>query len=98
MLLKNSQETPIMAGMYGSVKLENSKPVVALSIPRKALVGSSKEPRVYVVKNGKSILTSFTAGTSDGEYIEVVNGLTSSDRIVIQGQINIQNNSQVVTK
>ena len=97
-LLKNSQENPIMAGMYGSVKLENSKPVVALSIPRKALVGSSKQPRVYIVRNGKSILTSFTAGTSDGEFIEVVNGLKSSDVIVIKGQINIQNNSNVVTK
>lgn len=97
-LIKNSSETPIMAGMYGSVKLQNSKPIIALSIPRKALVGSSKQPRVYVIRNGKSILTSFTAGTSDGEFIEVVNGLTSNDLVIIKGQINIQNNSNVVTK
>lgn len=97
-LIKNSSESPIMAGMYGSVVLGNSKTVNALSIPRKALVGSSKQPRVYVVRNGKSKLISFTAGTSDGDYIEVVDGLTKNDEVVVKGQINIQNNSNVVKK
>lgn len=96
--VKNSKDNQIMSGMYGSVKLSNTKSVTALSIPRRALVGSSKDPRVYVVKNGKAILTPFTAGTSDGEYIEVVSGLTKGDEIVIKGQVNLQNNSPVTTK
>lgn len=97
-LIKNSTDSPVMAGMYGSVKLANSKTLNALSIPRKALVGSSKNPRVYVVRDGKSKLISFTAGTSDGDYIEVVDGLNANDIIILKGQINIQNNSNVVTK
>jgi multidrug efflux pump subunit AcrA (membrane-fusion protein) len=40
-------------------------------------------------------LTSFNAGTSDGEYIEVVSGLNQGDRIVIKGQVNLQDNSNV---
>ena len=88
----------LMAGMYGSVALNNNKSVTALAIPRKALVGSTKKPQVYVIKNGKSVLTSFTAGTSDGEYIEVINGITESDRIVIKGQVNLQDNSNVKVK
>ncbi len=97
-LIKNSTENRLMAGMYGSVILKNSKTVNALSVPRKALLGSSKEPQVYVVRNGKAKIVSFTAGTSDGEYVEVVDGLTKNDIIVIKGQINIQNNSNVMTK
>ncbi|MES2588472.1 MAG: efflux RND transporter periplasmic adaptor subunit [Bacteroidota bacterium] len=85
----------LMAGMYGSVSLNNNKSVTALAIPRKALVGSSKNPQVYVIKNGKALLTSFTAGTSDGDFIEVVNGLQEHDRIVVKGQVNLQNNSNV---
>ncbi|TXI84688.1 MAG: efflux RND transporter periplasmic adaptor subunit [Crocinitomicaceae bacterium] len=92
--VKNTNQE-LMAGMYGSVSLENSKSVTALSIPRKALVGSSKNPQVYVIKNGKSILTSFNAGTSDGEYIEVVDGISKNDQIIIKGQVNLQNNSNV---
>lgn len=95
--VKNAQQE-LMAGMYGSVSLVNSKSVTALAIPRKALVGSSKNPQVYVIRNGKAILTSFNAGTSDGEFIEVISGLSKSDKIVIKGQVNLQNNSNVKTK
>ena len=97
-LIQNTSANPLMAGMYGSVVLQNSKTINALSIPRKALLGSSKAPQVFVVKNGKAKIISFTAGTSDGEFIEVIDGLSKNDIIVIKGQINIQNNSNVITK
>jgi RND family efflux transporter MFP subunit len=94
----NNSNRELMAGMYGSASLTNSESTTALSIPRKALIGSTKNPQVYVVRNGKSILTSFNAGTSDGEYIEVISGISKSDRIVVKGQVNLQNNSNVKTK
>lgn len=97
-LIKNNPGSPIMAGMYGSVKLGNSKTITALSIPRKALVGSSKQPKVYVVRNGKAKLIPFTAGTSDGDFIEVIDGIGKNDIVIVKGQINIQNNTNVVTK
>lgn len=88
----------LMAGMYGSVSLINSQSITAMAIPRKALVGSSKNPQVYVIRDGKAKLTSFNAGTSDGEFIEVISGLSKTDRIVVKGQVNLQNNSNVKTK
>ncbi|MCC6701947.1 MAG: efflux RND transporter periplasmic adaptor subunit [Fluviicola sp.] len=94
--VKNAQQE-LMAGMYGSVSLTNSKSVTALSIPRKALVGSSKNPQVYVIKNGVAVLTSFNAGTSDGEFIEVISGISKTDRIVIKGQVNLQDKTKVKT-
>jgi RND family efflux transporter MFP subunit len=93
----NSSKNPLMAGMYGSVKLENSTAIEALSIPRKALIGSTKKPQVFLVKNGKAIRTNFTAGTSDAEFIEIVDGLSKNDQIIIKGQINVQNKSNVIT-
>ena len=92
--IKNAQQE-LLAGMYASVSLLNNQSVTALAIPRKALVGSLKNPQVYVIQNGKAILTSFNAGTSDGEFIEVVNGLTKTDRIVVKGQVNLQDKSNV---
>lgn len=88
----------LMAGMYGSVRIGNSTSKKALSVPRLALVGSSKNPQVYVVRNNKAILTNFTAGTSDGDYIEVVDGIKKGDKIVVKGQVNLQNNSNVKTQ
>ena len=95
--VQNNSTNRIMAGMYGSVSLTNSKSTTALSVPRKALIGSSKKPQVYVIRNGKAVLTSFNAGTSDGDYIEVISGLTKADQIVTKGQVNLQNNSNVKT-
>jgi RND family efflux transporter MFP subunit len=94
----NNSSQELYAGMYGSVSLNNSKSVTAMAIPRQALVGSSKSPKVYVVKNGKAVLVSFNAGTSDGDYVEVVSGLSNSDQIVIKGQVNLEDNSFVKIK
>jgi RND family efflux transporter MFP subunit len=95
--VRNSNQE-IMAGMYGSVSLANSKSVTSLAIPRKALVGSSKNPQVYVMRNGKAYLTSFNAGTSDGDFIEVISGIAKTDQVVVKGQVNLQDKSNVKTK
>jgi multidrug efflux pump subunit AcrA (membrane-fusion protein) len=65
----------LMAGMYGTASLSNATSVTALSIPRKALVGSTKDPQVYI--------------------IEVISGISAQDKIVIKGQVNIQDNTNV---
>ncbi len=96
--VNNTSQDPLLAGMYGSVSLNNSQSTKALSVPRSALIGSSKNPQVYCIVNGKAELRSFTAGTSDGKYIEVVQGLSTSDKIITKGQINLQNGSNVAVK
>ncbi len=88
----------LMAGMYGSVRLKNNESVTRLSVPRVALVGSSKNPQVYVVRNNVAHLTTFNAGTSDGDYIEVVSGINKGDVIVVKGQVNLQDKTKIKTK
>ena len=88
----------LKAGMFATATMESGSSINALSIPRKTLVGSTKSPQVYVVKNGKAILTSFNAGTSDSDYIEVVSGVSETDKVVIKGQVNLKNNSNVKIK
>jgi multidrug efflux pump subunit AcrA (membrane-fusion protein) len=78
--------------------VNNQESKDALAIPRSALIGSTQNPQVYVIKNGKAMLTSFQAGISDGTHIEVARGIEKNDRIVIKGQVNLQNNSNVKTK
>ena len=95
--VQNSGENRIMAGMYGSANLRNSKSISALAINRKALIGSSKDPKVYLLVNGKAKLTSFSAGTSDGDYIEIISGIGLDDEVITKGQVNIENNSNVKT-
>jgi RND family efflux transporter MFP subunit len=88
----------LMAGMYGNMSVANQTSKNALSIPRSALIGSTQNPQVYVIKSGKAILTSFQAGISDGTHIEVASGIDKNDKIVIKGQVNLQNKSNVKIK
>ena len=62
------------------------------------MIGSTKKSKVFVVSNGKAKLKSFTAGAGDSEFIEVVDGLNENDLVVVKGQINLQNNTNVTIK
>lgn len=94
-LVNNTSASKILSGMYGTVSLDNSEKVNALAVPRKALIGSTKNPQIYTVQNGKAVLTPFSPGTADGNYLEVVSGLTSADEIVVKGQVNLENGMNI---
>jgi RND family efflux transporter MFP subunit len=96
-VLVTNTNKELRSGMFATARLISSNSVTVLSVPRKALVGSTKKPAVYIIKDGKAVLTYFTAGTSDGDYIEVINGLTKDDRIILKGQVNLTAGSPVKT-
>lgn len=91
----NNANKALRAGMYGSAVIQSDYSVANLSIPRKAIVGSLKNPQVYVVRNGKAKLVSFGIGLSEGDVIEVRSGLRAGDKIVVRGQINLRDNKNV---
>ena len=81
--------------MFFNVYFDNITKGEALIIPRQALVGSVKEPKVYVVENNKSILKPIIISRMIGEHIEVASGINVGELVVINGQLNLKNNSQV---
>ncbi|NDB35773.1 MAG: efflux RND transporter periplasmic adaptor subunit [Flavobacteriia bacterium] len=85
----------LRAGMYGTATMKSDQKITSLSIPRRALVGSLKNPQVYVVRNGKAKLVSFSLGLTEGDVLEVRDGLTSNDQVVVRGQINLKDNKNV---
>jgi multidrug efflux pump subunit AcrA (membrane-fusion protein) len=48
-----------------------------------------------VVSNGKAVLTPFSPGTADGNFLEVVSGLSASDEIVVKGQVNLEDGMNI---
>lgn len=94
-LVNNSNANKIFSGMYANATLDNNTKVKALAVPRKALIGSTKNPQIYVVRNAKALLISFSPGVADGNFLEVVAGLTSTDEIVVKGQVNLENGMNI---
>jgi len=91
----NDPSNPLKAGMFGTALFTSNQPREALLIPRNAVVGSIKIPRVYVVENNKAVLKDIQIGTANDKEVEVTSGLNEHEQLVISGQINLDNHVAV---
>ena len=81
--------------MFGRVIISEDKDRSSLSIPRTALIGSLKDPKVFVVENNIAYLRSIKISESESDFLEVLSGLKENELVVTNGQINLTNNVKV---
>ncbi len=89
-ILSNSKEHPLKAGMFGRVNFTSLGEREALTIPREALIGSVKAPKVFVAENGVAKLRAITVGREAGKMLEVIDGLKEGERVIVSGQNNLR--------
>ena len=94
-LIKNTGAKALKAGMYGNVIMSKDLNKNALVIPRTALLGSAKNPQVFVIENDKAVLKDIQTGTSNNDSIEVLSGLNEHDVVITSGHINLKSGSNV---
>lgn len=94
-ILTNSKEHELRAGTFVNVGVELKGDTDALCIPRTALLGSTKDARVYIVKDGRAELRSITIISQNNETLAVGSGLAEGDAVVTAGQINLEPNMPV---
>lgn len=86
----------IKAGMYGTAIFDfpNQTPVVV--VPRAAFVGSVSSNKVFVLDAGNVARTrNVIAGRIMGDQVEILQGLTTGDKVITSGQINLVDGSKV---
>jgi hypothetical protein len=64
-------------------------------VPRNAFVGSVSSNQIFVAENGIAKLKTVTAGRILGNKVEIINGLSEGETVIITGQINLQDGSKV---
>lgn len=96
--VSNSGRNQLKAGMYGTIANTDKLKSQTLAVPRQAILGSAKQPQVYVVENGKAVLKSVEIGTTTNEYYEITKGLKTGDQVITSGQINLQNGTPVIAQ
>ncbi len=94
----NSGKYPLRAGMYGSIANTSTLKKQTLAVPRQAILGSAKEPQIYVIENGRAMIKTVEIGATTNEYYEITKGLKIGDRVVTSGQINLQNGTLVTAQ
>jgi RND family efflux transporter MFP subunit len=93
--VQNTTAQPLKAGMYGSIANLNELKGQSLAVPRQAIMGSAKEPQLYVVENGKAVLKKVAIGVSTNDFYQITKGIKAGDQVVTSGQINLQNGTLV---
>jgi RND family efflux transporter MFP subunit len=102
-------DAKLLPGMFANVAVTTGEPVKVLTLPRTAAIYSLYGDNVFVVKAGAPSADApsdkpglvverrfVKFGSTRGERIAVVTGLSEGDQVVTAGQVKLQNNSPVV--
>ncbi|MGE5479621.1 MAG: efflux RND transporter periplasmic adaptor subunit [Chloroflexota bacterium] len=79
----------LRAGMFARVYFTTIRRDNAITIPREALVGSIRDPEVYVLRDGVAELRRISVGAESGKLIEALSGIEEGELVVIAGQMNL---------
>ncbi len=93
--INDSGDQKLRAGMYGNAIFTQKEETPTLLVPRSAFVGSVSSNEVFIAKDGKAILKKVKAGRSFGDTIEIIDGLSEGDEVIISGQVNLTDNSSI---
>jgi membrane fusion protein (multidrug efflux system) len=91
----NLKGSKIKAGMFGKVSLQNKAVGKGFLIPSSAIIGSSSDPQVYLVKDGKAQLQSITVSQKIQNKSVISNGIKEGDIVVTNGLINLFDGANV---
>ena len=97
-IVSNTSDLKIKSGMFGKVNLKSDNQKSGIIIPSSAIIGSSSQPQVYKVKNGKSVLHNITIAQKIKNKTVVSKGLEEGDVIVTNGFINLFDDANVTVK
>jgi RND family efflux transporter MFP subunit len=97
-ILANSKEHPLKSGMFGRISFTSIQDNELLVMPREALVGSIKDAKVFVVEQGIAKRKDVLIGNAFENWLEIKGGLKPGDKIVVNGQNNLQDNDKVIEK
>jgi len=82
-------------GMYATVKVGVEKHTDALIIPTEALVMEKVNAFAFVADGGAAKKTAIKIGFNDGAKVEVLNGMTGSELVILVGRLALADKQPV---
>jgi RND family efflux transporter MFP subunit len=92
----NNASNLIRGGMFGKAYFKSVQPINTITVSRNAIVGSTKKPTLYLIKNGIAVLKDVVLGQILEDQVEIVNGLSEGDLVANSGLVNLANGIKVV--
>lgn len=93
--MDNAAKSQLRAGTFVHVDFDLGEQITALQVPKMALVEGLKNPYVYTVNGSKAETRKLVLGREISNNIEVLQGLSEGEEVVVSGQINLAEGSLV---
>ena len=82
-------------GMFGRINIVYDMHAQALQVPRSAIIDEAGETSVFIIEDEKAVRRSIKTGYANSGNIEILDGLTGSEKIVVVGQAGLREGSKV---
>lgn len=90
----NNSDNNLKLGMVTNVILVDSNENNALLVPKESVFEEDGTSYVYVINGDKLAKHSVTVGEPKNQYIEIKDGLSQDDQIVVEGSSNMKDNEK----
>jgi len=85
----------LLPGMFARVNIAYERRENALQLPRTAILDADGEQSVYVVVKDKAEQRKIATGLANSGWIEVLQGLSGDERVVVVGQAGLKTGTAV---
>jgi HlyD family secretion protein len=96
--IKLTSETNILKPGFQLIMEIETEKKKALVLPMDALVEDGDEPFVYVVENNQAQKREVKLGITSGEQLEIVEGLTEKDKVILQPSDELEIGAEVTVE
>ena len=94
--LADNADRKLLPGMVCDVYAQQASPTAAFILPANIIqIDVDNRPFVWTVVGGVARKTSVMLGESVGDNVQIVGGLSSKDRIIVEGQQKVSNGMKV---
>jgi membrane fusion protein, multidrug efflux system len=94
-VLINDASGVLKPGMFARVSIVHSVNQNTLIIPRQAIMSEDGRMSAYVIQDSIAVRKRLTTGFTNGNYIEVLDGVTEGDQVVTVGQASLRDTSRI---
>ncbi|MGE4284386.1 MAG: efflux RND transporter periplasmic adaptor subunit [Clostridia bacterium] len=94
-IIENDKQL-LKSGMFAEVEFAVDRIENILAVPVAAIIDEQGMKYVYVVNEGKAQKREVKIGMSNGELIEVADGIEENQQVIIKGQNLLQDGSKII--
>jgi len=94
-ILLPNPEHLLKPGMFAQTKIFVGEKEDIILVPTHTIMDQGQNKKVYVVKGGKAMSRQVELGISKNGWMEIKNGLSENDSLIVAGQYQVKENEPV---